>query len=120
MSRISPDPQIVSLRAMRAGDIAFAVNGAPGPVTVGVSPIATAQPIVGTAIPTPVATPSQSGPDAAPAETPTPPTVSFSETTSQDPTTSVSVPAATESQEALAGTPSETPVVTVGKGTSVV
>lgn len=118
MSRISPDPQIVSLRAMRAGDIAFAVNGAPGPVTVGVSPLATAQPIVGTPIPTPVATPSQSGPDAAPAETPTP-TVSFSETTSQDPTKSFSV-AATESQETLAGTPSETSVVTVGKGTSVV
>jgi hypothetical protein len=119
MSRISPDPQIVSLRAMRAGDIAFAVNGAPGSMTVVVSPLATAQPIVGMAIPTPVATPSQSGPDAAPAETPTQ-TVSFSETTSQDPTKSVSVPAATESQETLAGTPSETPVVTVGKGTSVV
>ena len=36
MSRVLPDPQIVSLRAMRAGDIAMALPS-PGTMTVGVT-----------------------------------------------------------------------------------
>lgn len=43
MSKVLPDPQIQSLKAMRAGDIAFAQGGT---ITVGVQKVVFAQPLV--------------------------------------------------------------------------
>jgi hypothetical protein len=115
MSKFLPDPQIQSLRAMRAGDIAFASGGI---VTVGVAHQAIAQPIVNqpTAPPAPVQTLE---PVVALASEN--PLVGVVDTTtlSQDALESINV-AAVASLEALSGTPSETPVIGVATGTTVI
>jgi hypothetical protein len=116
MSKVLPDPQIQSLRAMRAGDIAIAL---PTPVvsTVGVLPVATAQPIV-TMPETAVAVPSDVVLSGTPSETAGVGSA-FANTLSQDPAASESFLTA-NSLEALSGTPNESPVVGVGTATSVV
>lgn len=114
MSKFLPDPQIQSLKAMRAGDIAIG-NG--GTITVGVAPVAVAQPIVNIPI-APTTSNSLETLAGTPSETPV---VSVVPTTllSQDTTISVT-PTTVESVETLAGTPTETPTVGVAFGTSVV
>jgi len=116
MSRFLPDPQIQSLRAMRAGDIAIAL---PTPVvsTVGVVPVATAQPIINTPE-TAVAVPSDVALSGTPSEAPAVGSA-FANTLSQDAAASENFLTA-NSLEALSGTPSESPVVGVGKSTSVI
>lgn len=117
MSKFLPDPQIQSLKAMRAGDIAFG-QGSPTPITVGVQHTATPQPVVNQSITPPPAVPSTVALSGTPSESPTV-GVAFAQTLSQDAAQSVSV-TAVESTEALSGTPSESPVVGVAFGTSVV
>lgn len=116
MSRFIADPQIQSLRAMRAGDIAIAL---PTPVasTVGVVSVATAQPIV-TMPETAVAVPSDVALSGTPSEAPTQ-GAAFSFTTTDDVFVAASFLSA-NSLEALSGTPNESPVVGVGTATSVV
>lgn len=114
MSKFIPDPQIQSLKAMRAGDISM-----PTPVTmdVGVGNSATAQPIVqlskslGTveSVGSPVATPSES------------PVMSRTFETRLSVNTAQSKSLSTiESLVASSGSPSESPVVGVGFATSVI
>lgn len=114
MSKFIPDPQIQSLRAMRAGDISMP---APVAMDVGVGHAAIAQPIVQLSkslstvesVGSPVATPSES------------PVMSrtFETRLSVDTAQSKSL-SAIESFEALSGTPSESLVVGVGFSTSVI
>lgn len=120
MSRVQPDPMIQQLRAMRAGDIAFA-RGQVAAILVGVAPVAAPLPVANISIPTPVATPTQNPPDATPSETTTPPVVAPTTLLSQDSTPSISLSAASESLVTIDG-PFDpgTISVTVGKGTSVV
>jgi hypothetical protein len=116
MSKFLPDPQIQSLRAMRAGDIAFGKPPAV-PQLVGVSSVAQAQPIV-TASVSPVAAPGQ-GPVSGPFNVAPVVGEATNTTLSQDAAISVSL-SAVPTTPALDGTPSETPVVTVGTATSVI
>lgn len=115
MSKFLPDPQIQSLRAMRAGDIAFG-NG--GTKTIGVVPVATAQPIVNIPIAPPAPTLTTPALAGTPTETPVV-GVATATTLSQDTTISVN-PTTVESLETLAGMPTETPTIGVSFGTSVV
>lgn len=119
MSKFLPDPQIQSLKAMRAGDIAFGNGGNP---VVGVLPLATAQPIVNIPIAPPAPPPTLEVVVSPPGETPAGPTVAPTFTLSVDAAMSVNLGGGdvVNSLEALAGTPSETPTVGVAFGTSVV
>jgi len=116
MSKFLPDPQIQSLKAMRAGDIAF---GQGGTVLVGVSPVATAQPIVNIPIAPPAPPPTLETLAGTPSENAGPVGVVPTTLLSTDAAISIS-PTAAESLETLAGTPSESPTVGVAFGTSVV
>ena len=115
MSKFLPDPQIQSLRAMRAGDIAFGQPPAI-PQVVGVVAFATAQPIVNIPV-NPVAVPSVA---------PTPPIEAqspvvgeaFNTTLSQDAAISVNA-IAVPTIPAITSMPSESPVVGVATSTSV-
>jgi len=100
MSKVLPDPQIQSLRAMRAGDIAIAL------------------PTIVTMPETAVAVPSDVVLSGTPSETAGVGSA-FANTLSQDPAASESFLTA-NSLEALSGTPNESPVVGVGTATSVV
>jgi len=117
MSKFVPDPQIQSLKAMRAGDIAF---GQASPIisVIGVAHSATPQPVINKSISPPAAVPSTEPLSGTPSESPV---VSSAITTtlSQNANQSKSV-VAVESLETLSGTPSESPVVGVAVGTSVV
>ena len=116
MSKFLPDPQIQSLRAMRAGDIAF---GQPPsvPQVIGVSAVAQAQPIISQSV-SPVAVPSQ-GPVSGPFNAS--PVVGEATATTLSDNTAMSVSlTAVPTTPALSGTPSETPVVGVGTATSVI
>lgn len=117
MSRVIPDPQIISLRAMRSGDIAFAL---PSPVIlpVGVSFFATAQPIVSLLRTIADAVPDSVGIAGTPSEAPIQGSA-FSFTLTDDVFAATSLLTA-NSLETLAGNPSESPVLSVGKSTSVV
>ena len=116
MSKFLPDPQIQSLKAMRAGDIAF---GQPPsvPQHVGVLAVAQAQPIVTQNI-SPVAVPSQ-GPVSGPFNIS--PVVGEATNTTLSQNAAISVSStAVPTTPALDGTPSETPVVGVSTATSVI
>ena len=115
MSKFLPDPQIQSLKAMRAGDIAIG-NG--GTKTVAVSAVATAQPIVTINIAPPAPVNALVSLAGTPTETPVL-GVATATALSQDTTISVNV-VAIESLETLAGTPAEAPTIGVAFGTSVV
>jgi hypothetical protein len=117
MSKFLPDPQIQSLKAMRAGDIAI---GLPTPQTavIGVAHTATPQPIVTQAISPPAAVPSTEALAGTPSESPVV-SSAFATTLSVNANQSKSL-TTTEALEALSGTPSESPVVGVATGTSVV
>ena len=65
MSRVLPDPQIVSLRAMRAGDIAMALPS-PGTMTVSVSKSGVPSPEGTKSVTVSAAVPATNGPDATP------------------------------------------------------
>jgi hypothetical protein len=114
MSKFIPDPQIQSLKAMRAGDIAFAAQTP----LLGVAPVATAQPIVNIPIAPPAPPPTLEALAGIPTEAPVL-SVAFFETLSVDAAISVN-PGTVDSLETLSGTPSETPTVGVAFGTSVV
>lgn len=114
MSKFIPDPQIQSLRPMRAGDIAFASGGT---ITIGKQ---------STAIPQPIQTESKSlsaAPSVEPVSGPfgESPVVSnvFETNLSVDALVSVNV-GTVDSLETLSGNPSESPTVGVGKTTSVI
>lgn len=113
MSKFIPDPQIQSLRPMRAGDIAFA-NG--GTITIGKQSVAIPQPIV-TQSKSLTTVPSTEAIAGTPSESPM-----IGEATgtllSQDTAISVNV-GTTNALETLSGTPSESPTVGVGTSTSV-
>lgn len=117
MSKFIPDPQIQSLRAMRAGDIAFALP-APATMLIGKQSLATPQPIVFQSVVPPapvdalvaVAGPFNESPVVG---------VADDFTLSVDVFQSVSL-LTTNALEAIAGTPNESPVVGVAFGTSVV
>lgn len=117
MSKFLPDPQIQSLRAMRAGDIAFA-QASPVAMTVGTQATASPQPVITKSITVAPAVPALQALSGTPSESPvvgvTPVTL-----TTQNSNQSVNV-AAVESLETLSGTPSESPVVGVATGTLVV
>lgn len=117
MSKFIPDPQIQSLKAMRAGDIAFANGGNP---VVGVAPLAFAQPIVNIPVTPPAPPPTLEAVVSPAGETPAGPTVAPTTRTSDDAAISVLMGGVTDALEALAGTPNETPTVGVAFGTSVV
>ena len=119
MSRVIPDPMIQQLRAMRAGDIAFARGQIP-PILIGVVPVAAPLPVANLSVPTPVANPTQNGPDATANQIGGPVTVVPSTLNSQDSLISVN-PSAVNSSVTVDG-PFDpgTITVTVGKGTSVV
>lgn len=118
MSKFLPDPQIQSLKAMRAGDIAFGLPS-PAVVTIGKSNVAVAQPLVLKSITVVPAVPATQALDGTPSEIGGPIGVSFLTNTSQNLLQSISL-TTTESEETLAGTPSESPVIGVGKSTSVI
>ena len=65
MSRVLPDPQIVQLRAMRAGDIAVAIPS-PDTMTVGATKFAATSPEGVKAVTVSAAVPTTNGPDATP------------------------------------------------------
>ncbi len=117
MSKFIPDPQIQSLRAMRAGDISFALPS-PLVMTVGAQHTAIAQPIVLQSIVFPPAVPAVVAVVATPSESPII-SSAFQTILSEDTLQSKSL-IAVESVEALSGTPSESPVVGVAFATSVV
>lgn len=116
MSKFLPDPQIQSLRAMRAGDIAF---GQPPsvPQVVGVTAVAQAQPIINQSESL-VAVPSQ-GPVSGPFNASPVVGEATNTTLSQNSAISVNL-AAVSATQPLDGTPSETPVVGVATATSVI
>lgn len=116
MSKFLPDPQIQSLKAMRAGDIAFA-NG--GVATVGVQHIAFPQPTAQESIILTPAVPSFETLAGMPTEAPVVGSA-FAPTLSQDALQSITVPAAVPALETLAGMPTEAPVIGVATGTSVI
>lgn len=118
MSKFLPDPQIQSLRAMRAGDIAFGLP-TPSVHTVGVAHAASPQPIITKSITPPAAVPALQALDGTPSETAGPIGVAFLTNLSENQGQSV-VLGTTEAIETLAGTPSESPVVGVGTSTSVI
>lgn len=117
MSKFLPDPQVQSLRAMRAGDIAIALP-TPLVMTVGTNAVAEAQPVVGVSITVAPAVPTTPALSGTPAESPTLTAVATTETT-QNTAQSKSL-VAVESLETLSGTPSESPTVGVATGTVVV
>lgn len=132
MSRILPDPQIVQLRAMRAGDIAIALPS-PATATVGVAPLAAASPLVLPMITVTPAAPSQGTIDGTPSDTAGPVGESFATTLTQDVLISVGLSGAGSFPEifftlvTLDGTPEidlitggTHPALTVTHGTSVV
>jgi hypothetical protein len=116
MSKFLPDPQIQSLRAMRAGDIAFA-NG--GTVSIGKQHIAFPQPTALESIAMPAAVPALETVAGMPSEAPVIGNA-FATTLSQDALESIALPAAVEALETLAGMPTEAPVIGVATGTSVI
>lgn len=117
MSKFLPDPQVQSLRAMRAGDIAIALP-TPLIMTIGTQATAQAQPVVTQSITVAPAVPALEALSGTPAESPTLSAVATTETT-QDTDQSKSL-VAVESLETLSGTPSESPTVGVATGTVVV
>lgn len=117
MSKFLPDPQIQSLRAMRAGDIAFAV-GSPAVMSLGKSSFAFPQPITLKSITVGPAVPTVGSPVATPSESPVV-TRAFQTILSQDALQSKSL-VAVASLETLTAMPSESPVVGVGFSTSVI
>lgn len=117
MSKFIPDPQIQSLKAMRAGDIAFALPS-PATMTIGKQSTATAQPITLKSITPPPAVPAVNSPVATPSESPVV-GEAFQTILSQDALQSISL-TITNALETLAGTPSESPTVGVAFSTSVV
>jgi hypothetical protein len=120
MSRVLPDPQIQSLRAMRAGDIAFALPN-PAVMAVGVQSVALPLPTADVSIPTPAAVPSTPSLAGNPAEIGGPVGVAPATTLSQDAPISVTIPATVNTLVTVDG-PFDpgTITVTVGKATSVV
>lgn len=117
MSKFLPDPQIQSLKAMRAGDIAFALPS-PAVMTIGKQSTATPQPRTTKSITVAPAVPSLETLSGTPSQSPTL-SVAKATVTSQNTSKSVSM-TTTEALETLSGTPSESPVIGVGKATSVV
>lgn len=117
MSKFIPDPQIQSLRAMRAGDIAIA-NPSPLVMTIGKSSVAFVQPLIQLSRVVPPAVPSLVALSGTPSESPVI-SRSFTTTLTQNVFKSVSV-SAVNALEALAGTPSEAPTVGVAFTTSVI
>jgi hypothetical protein len=117
MSKFLPDPQIQSLRAMRAGDIAIALP-TPQTMTIGTQAVASPQPVINKSITVAPAVPALQALSGTPSESPVIGVVP-STLTSQNANQSISVVAA-ESLETLSGTPSESPVVGVATGTLVV
>lgn len=117
MSKFLPDPQVQSLRAMRAGDIAIAL---PTPIvmTIGTQAVADPQPVVTVPITFAPAVPALQALSGTPSESPTVGSA-FATLLSQNALQSKSV-AAVQSLEALSGTPSESPTVGVATGTSVI
>jgi len=114
MSKFLPDPQIQSLRAMRAGDIAFAQGGT---MTVGVQKIAFAQPLIQLARSL-IAVPDLGSVSSPAAETPTV-GVAFTETLSVD--ALQSIPLLTSNSLVTPDVPAgEAPTVGVATSTSVV
>lgn len=129
MSRVLPDPQIVHLRAMRAGDIAMALG--PNPATVGVDRNAAQSPFASASF-APLSTFDVNGSDAAPSSTAGPVSLSTAADLAYDAVKSVnlsggSFPEIFEELVTLSGTPSielavnsSFPVLTVAHVTSVV
>jgi hypothetical protein len=117
MSKFLPDPQIQSLRAMRAGDIAFA-QASPVAMTIGTQATASPQPVITKSITVGPVVPALEALSGTPSESPVVGVASATVTT-QNANQSISV-VAVESLETLAGTPSESPVVGVATGTLVV
>lgn len=117
MSKFLPDPQVQSLRAMRAGDIAIALP-TPLIMTIGTAHAAQAQPVINQAITVAPAVPTTPALSGTPSESPTLSAVAATEL-SQDTSQSKSL-VAIESLETLSGTPSESPTVGVATGTVVV
>lgn len=114
MSKFIPDPQIQSLRPMRAGDIAFAQGGT---ITIGKQSVALRSPegiqsVAPVAVPT---TPAISGPFNES------PVTGVVDTTSLSADASANItPVAVESTPAISGPFNESPLVGVKTGTSVV
>jgi hypothetical protein len=119
MSKFLPDPQIQSLRAMRAGDISFAL---PTPLvsTVGVQHLAFAQPTVNEPIVFPAPVPAIEPISGMPSEVGGPIGVVAATTLSEDVLQSSPFPDPVAALETLAGMPSESPVIGVGTSTSVI
>lgn len=119
MSKFLPDPQVQSLRAMRAGDISFAL---PTPLvsTIGVDFVAFAQPTTQESITFPAPVPAIEPLSGMPSEVGGPIVVVPTTTLSEDALESINFPAAVPALETLAGMPSESPVIGVGFSTSVI
>lgn len=119
MSKFLPDPQIQSLRAMRAGDISFAL---PTPLvsTIGVDHVAFSQPTVQQSISFPAPAPTIEPLSGMPSEVGGPIGVVAATNLSEDALQSATFPAAVPAIETLAGMPSESPVIGVGTSTSVI
>lgn len=114
MSKVLPDPQLQSLKAMRAGDIAFAQGGT---LNIGVQKTVFAQPLV-TIPETAVAVPSL-GPVATPAGESPVVGKAFADTLSQDALVSVSL-LTTNSLVTPDVPATESPTIGVALSTSVV
>lgn len=114
MSKLIPDPQIQSLRAMRAGDISFA-NG--GTITIGKQSVAVRSPegVVNESVDAIPSVEAVLGPfnDNPPVG------VVDAFTLSEDAAVSIS-PSSVPSIETLVGLFSESPAIGVGIGTSVI
>lgn len=119
MSKFLPDPQIQSLRAMRAGDIAFAL---PTPLvsTVGVQHVAFAQPTVNESITFANPVPAFETLAGMPSEVGGPIGVVAATNLSNDVLQSSPFPNPVAALETLAGMPSESPVIGVAHSTSVI
>lgn len=115
MSKILPDPQIQSLRAMRAGDIAFAQGGT---ITIGKQSTGVRAPTGDMAISVGPAAPSLEPVSGPFSESPV---IGMADMTtlSVDEAANISI-ATTDALETLAGIFNESPVVGVGFATSVI
>lgn len=115
MSKFLPDPQNQQLRAMRRGDIALADGGVK---TIGVQPIAFAQPLVTKSIVVPAAVESLVALSGMPTEAPI---VSRAIQTFLSFNANISINlTTTNALEPLSGTPSEAPTIGVAFTTTVI
>jgi hypothetical protein len=115
VSKFIPDPQIQSLKAMRAGDIAFAL---PNPATLAIGKMSRVIANVPQAKSL-TAVESLEAVAGTPSEVAGPVGVAFVTFPSADAFQSKSL-GTVEALEALSGTPSESPVIGVGTGTAVI